>query len=282
MHPKALVPLPIKLKLHAARNYIGHKRRMHELFGRHASLIPPLELMHDGPVGYGEFKENAEEFFRYYTELCDLKPSDRILDVGSGIGRKTYLLTGYLKREGSYEGLDIVKTGVDWCTERITRKYPRFKFQLIDVCNKVYNPTGTHRASEYRFPFADESFDFVVLGSVFTHMLTKDMGHYLSEVARVLKKGGRCLISYFLLNEKSIGLMRGGKSAIDLHIEVDHCSIADPSAPEAATGYEEEFVLQLYQIYHLQVMRPVHYGSWCGREDFLSYQDLILAFKPLS
>ena len=82
-----------------------------------------------------------------------------MLDVGSGIGRKTILLTDYLNHEGSYEGLDIVKTGIDWCTERITCKYPRFKFQLIDVLNQHYNPTGRYKASEYRFPFPDESFD---------------------------------------------------------------------------------------------------------------------------
>ena len=120
-----------------------------------------------------------------------------MLAVGSGIGRKTFLLTDYLNHEGSYQGLDIVKTAIDWCTERITCKYPCFKFQLIDVFNQHYNPTGRYKASEYRFPFPDESFDFAVLCSVFTHMLAEDVEHYLCEVARVLKTGGRCPISFF-------------------------------------------------------------------------------------
>ena len=242
-------------------------------------MIPPLKLMHDGPVGFEEFKTNGEEFFRYYTELCDLKPHERMLDVGSGVGRKTFLLTDYLKHEGSYEGLDIVKTGVDWCTERITRKYPRFKFQLIDVCNRHYNPTGRYKASEYRFPFADESFDFVVLCSVFTHMLAEDVERYLCEVARVLKTGGRCLVSFFLLNESSVAGMRTNKCAVDLNINLGSCWVANASDPETATGYEEDFVRALYDKYNLEIREPVHYGSWCGRETFLSYQDLILAFK---
>jgi len=186
----------LRPRFRGAYNYVRHKLFLTKLFGHYASLIPPLELMYDGPVGFEEFKTNGEEFFRYYTELCDLKPYERMLDVGSGIGRKTFLLTDYLNDEGSYEGLDIVKKGIDWCTERITRKYPRFKFQLIDVCNQHYNPTGRYKASEYRFPFADESFDFAVLCSVFTHMLAEDVEHYLCEVARVLKTGGRCLISF--------------------------------------------------------------------------------------
>jgi len=276
---RALVPKPLRPKFRAAHHYLRHKFLLTKLFGHHASLIPPLVLMHDGPVGFEEFKRNGEEFFRYYTELCDLKPHERMLDVGSGIGRKTFLLTDYLNDEGSYEGLDIVKTGIDWCRERITRKYSRFKFQLIDVYNQHYNPTGRYKASEYRFPFADDSFDFVVLGSVFTHMVTEDMEHYLCEVARVLKTGGRCLASFFLLNQSSVALMRAHKSTVDLNISLGSCWVADARDPEAVTGYKEDFVRALYDKYNLEIKERVHYGAWCGRETFLSYQDLIVASK---
>jgi ubiquinone/menaquinone biosynthesis C-methylase UbiE len=274
-----LVPKRLRPAFRGAYNHVRHKLFLTRLFGRYASLIPPLELMHDGPVGFEEFKTNGEEFFRYYTELCDLKPYERMLDVGCGIGRKTFLLTGYLNHQGSYEGLDIVKTGIDWCTERITWKYPRFKFQLIDVCNQHYNPTGRHKASEYTFPFADESFDFVVLCSVFTHMLTEDMEHYLCEVARVLKTGGRGLISFFLLNDSSLTLMRANKSSINLDSNLGSCWVVDPSVPEVVTGYEEDFVRALYDKCKLEIKEPVHHGAWCGRGKFLSHQDLILAFK---
>src|SRR5437763_6209694 len=250
---KAVVPEGLLSAFCRPYNYIRNKLFLSKLFGRYASLIPPLELMHDGPVGFEEFKTNGEEFFRYYTQLCDLKPHEKMLDVGSGIGRKTFLLTDYLNDEGSYEGLDIVKKGIDWCTERITRKYPRFKFQLIDVCNQHYNPTGRYKASEYRFPFADESFDFVVLGSVFTHMVIEDMEHYLCEVARVLKTGGRCLISFFLLDESSVTAMRADKSAVDLNISLDSCWLAEASDPAAVTGYEADFVLALYDKYNLEI-----------------------------
>jgi SAM-dependent methyltransferase len=276
---KAFVPKPLRAKLRTAYNHVRQKLYLTKLFGRYAPMIPPLELMYDGPAGFEEFKTNGEEFFRHYTKLCDLKPHERILDVGSGVGRKTFLLTDYLNREGSYEGLDIVKTGVDWCTQQISRKYPRFKFQLIDVCNQHYNPTGRYKASEYRFPFADESFDFVVLCSVFTHMLAEDVEHYLCEVARVLKTGGRCLISFFLLNNSSLTLMRANNSAIYLNINLGSCWVADASDPEAVTGYEEDLVRALYDRYNLEIKKPIHYGAWCGREKFLSYQDLIFAFK---
>lgn len=279
---RALVPKPLWPAFRTAYNYVRHKLYLTEVFGQHASMIPPLKLMHDGPIGFEEFEANGQEFFRYYTELCDLKPNESMLDVGSGIGRKTFLLTDYLTRDGSYEGLDIVRSGVDWCTERITRRHPHFKFQLTDVCNGHYNPTGRYKASEYKFPFADASFDFVVLCSVFTHMLTEDMERYISEVARVLKTGGRCFITFFLLNDASVPLMRANKSSIDLSHNLGSCWVADASDPEALTGYEENFMRAMYNKYNLQIKEPIHYGGWSGREKSLSYQDLILAFKTSS
>ena len=53
------------------------------------------------------------------------------------------------------------------------------------------------------FPCADNSFDLVFLTSVFTHMFAGDVENYLSEISRVLKPGGKCLITWFLLDEVS-------------------------------------------------------------------------------
>ena len=281
---KRVMPLPVKSALRSARDRLRLRSardhfRKRQLFGRLAPLVPPIELMHDGPSTYLEFKQNSEEFLRLYIELCGLKPDERVLDVGCGIGRKTVLLTGYLSARGAYEGIDIVKSGVDWCSHNISRKYPNFRFQLIDVYNKHYNPKGKQRASDYRFPFPDSSFDFVTLGSVFTHMLPRDTENYLAEVRRVLKREGRCLISWFLLNPESDGLIRSNKSALNLAFQVEAvCRTISVANPESAIGYDEAYVLGLYERCGLKIRDRVHYGSWCGRAEFLSYQDLVLAF----
>src|SRR5205807_8842570 len=104
-----------------------------------------------------------------------------MLDVGSGTGRMARPLTRYLKG-GSYEGIDIVARSVQWCQRTYASRYPNFRFHFADIYNKVYNPDGKHKASEYRLPFETSSFDFFFLTSVFTHMLPQDMEHYLSEV----------------------------------------------------------------------------------------------------
>lgn len=47
-------------------------------------------------------------------------------------------------------------------------------------------------------------------------MVAQEMENYLSEVTRVLRPGGRCLISFFLLNEESLPLVEQNKSPIAL------------------------------------------------------------------
>ena len=68
-----------------------------------------------------------------------------------------------------------MKSQVDWAQRTITARYPNFTFQNADIFNKWYNPGGAFAASEYRFPYDDESFDFIFLTSVFTHMLAPDV-----------------------------------------------------------------------------------------------------------
>lgn len=49
--------------------------------------------------------------------------------------------------------------------------------------------------------------------------------------------------------------------------------------PEAATGYKESFIGNLYTKYGLEIVDPIHFGGWSGRVDFKSYQDIVCAKK---
>lgn len=244
--------------------------------GRRDSLTPPKRKIF---VGAGDYNIIGNEFLQYFIEFGGLKSNEKILDVGCGIGRMAVPLTKYLNSDGKYEGIDIVKDGISWCNKKISPKFSNFQFQLANIYNERYNPNGKYQASEYKFPFNNNTFDFVFLTSVFTHMLPNDLENYLSEISRVLKKGGRCFITYFLFNKESLYLIEKGKSRIDFKYRYEKYRVINEDIPEDVIGFNEEYIKTLYNRFDLKITCPIKYGSWCGRSDFVSYQDIIVASK---
>lgn len=239
-------------------------------------LLPPRGRI---DIGSGDFKVVGEEFMNYFRDLCQIRPEASVLDVGCGIGRMAIPLTKFLNMKGVYEGFDIVRDDINWCQKKITSKYPNFHFQVADVYNKDYNPVGKFKASEFRFPYDDEKFDFVFLTSVFTHMLPDDVENYLSEIKRVMKVGTRNLITYFLLNDESTNLMKSGKSTLDFRYHFGKYSSTHKRVPEAVIAFNEEYIKQLYSKHGFHIIQPIHYGFYCQREKYLSYQDIIIASR---
>jgi SAM-dependent methyltransferase len=243
------------------------------LAGRRDPLVPPRGLWF---VGGGHFCEN--QFRDSFVGLCDLMPHHRVLDVGCGIGKQAVPLTGYLSPEGSYEGFDIVKEGVQWCQQEITSRFPNFTFKHVDLFNKHYNPQGREVPFQWKFPYSDAEFDFVCVISVFTHMLPEAVANYISEIGRVLKPGGKSFISFFLLNDASLPLIAEGKSTVPLVHEHSCYSVLDPKFPETAIGLSEDFVKKCYEESGLTIS-AIHYGSWCGRHDTRFYQDIVISVR---
>jgi len=243
---------------------------------RRREMIPPRTMY---CIGDGDYKAVGLEFRNLFTRYGGLKPNGRVLDVGCGIGRMAGPLTEYLSGGGEYVGFDIVKEGVEWCQSHITPRYPNFHFYHSNVRNKFYNPDGVYEASSYRFPHEDDSFDFVYLTSVFTHMFPADLENYLREISRVLKKGGNCFISMFLLNEESQQLLQQGLSDQNFIYKQEGYVTANLENPEASLALEETYMRNLFSGLDLSLEQPIHYGSWCGRKVFLSYQDLVITTK---
>jgi ubiquinone/menaquinone biosynthesis C-methylase UbiE len=247
--------------------------------GSPGELLPPEELQKW--VGRsGTYKATGVEFLGYLVELCGLQPGDAVLDVGCGSGRIAVPLTGYLNRKGRYAGFDVSRTAIAWCTENISGSHPNFDFRVVDIQNGAYNPKGKYKSSDFRFPYPDGSFDVVLLASVFTHMLPPDLKNYLHEIVRVLKPGGRSLITFFLLNEESSALIKEGKGVFNFEHEMQGYRIVNIEKPEVAIAYPEAFVRDQYGKCGLELREPLRYGKWSGRTAGMSGQDVVIAVKP--
>lgn len=239
-------------------------------------MLPPAEMNF---VGDGDFSAVGDHFLEHFIKVGGLLPQHRVLDVGCGIGRMALPLTNYLSPAGSYEGFDIVDVGIQWCQANITPRFPNFRFQVADVFNRGYNPSGAYLASEYRFPFPKNSFDFAFLTSVFTHMLPAEVENYLAELSRVLKIGGCCMATCFLRNEESEVSMHEQKSFLKFDTLLEEgCWVSNPNLPEDAVCFKEEYLVEQFHRHgfaHQQVFR----GAWSGRQNSLTAHDVIVGTK---
>jgi SAM-dependent methyltransferase len=138
----------------------------------------------------------------------------------------------------------------------------------VDLASRAYNPVGRASASSFTFPFSDASFDYVLLGSVFTHMLPADVEQYVREIGRLLAPGGVCVASWFLLNDDTRGAVDAGRGFISF--DVPHgsgvCRLHDATVPEAAVAYDEPFVRRIHARAALQIDDVRRGGWWKGTQ----------------
>ena len=229
---------------------------------RNDPLLPPPWLH---SVGGPDHRRTGQEFLGHFVKLGGLRPTDRVLDIGSGSGRMAAPLTNYLTT-GTYDGIEIVKRSVAWC-QRAYAPQASFRFHHAGIFNRYYNPRGIP-AVDYRFPFPDRSFDFVFLTSVFTHMLAADVAHYLREIRRVLADG-RVLMTAFLLNDRP----QPNPKRI-FRYDAGGCFSDVPVVPERAIAYEEATLVRMIEAAGLKVI-AIHYGRWRGTEG-PSIQDILV------
>jgi SAM-dependent methyltransferase len=168
------------------------------LKGNTTKYVPPRGLMYTGrPCSPQQFLQEGKEQVEILIKEIQLQPDDKVLDIGSGIGRTAIALINYLSVEGSYHGFDVVEKGVNWCNKKIAANHPHFQFTYVPLFNDLYNDSKAS-AEQFVFPYADNSFSKVFSFSVFTHMPVTETAHYLKEIYRVLQPEGLCLCTFFL------------------------------------------------------------------------------------
>lgn len=246
------------------------------LTGKNDRMTPPKGKIF---IGSGDFKQQGQRLLKVLIDKGGLMPYHRVLDIGCGIGRLAVPLTKYLNEKGSYEGFDIVKSGIDWCKKRVGKSFPNFKFHHINLKNDLYNLKTSDEAKNYIFPYNDCEFDMVFLFSVFSHMIPTDVDNYLDQIHRVLKDGGVCVATFFILNEESHTLMRQN-DGLQFNYERETYYLLDKNVKEANVAYKEKFLLHMIEKNKLKVER-LYYGFWSGRSknDCVDFQDTLILKK---
>lgn len=246
------------------------------LSGQRDAITPPKGRIFIGP---GDFKFLGEKLKNDFIKYGGLQANHHVLDIGCGIGRIAIPLTKYLHQEGSYEGFDIVKEGIDWCQRKITPRFPNFRFQHIPLRNDLYNLNTDSKASQFSFPYPDNSFDFIILTSVFTHMQDKEVERYLSEISRVLKKGGKCFATFFIIDEASKRFL-GQTDQPFFKYDHGHYWLHDEKVKDANIAFSMSYLQQVLKACQLNI-HNFHPGWWAGRSktDCVDFQDVLILEK---
>jgi len=263
--------LPPSWRFVARRLYYWPYDLYESLSGQRDALTPPRGMIF---TGSGDFRAQGEKMLEYFQTLGGLKPGHSVLDIGSGIGRIAIPLTGYLSEEGRYEGFDVVKRGVDWCQKHISSRHPNFHFRYIDLDNDLYKSGGAS-AADFTFPYETDSFDFVVLTSVFTHMIPAEVENYLKEIQRVLRPGGTCFATFFIWNEEAASRQN---PAFTFPHDKGHYRLMDEQVQSANVAFEEAYLDELIGQAGLK-KEAVYYGYWAAsrkKEDCKDFQDVVI------
>lgn len=243
--------------------------------GKRDPLVPPRGMIF---IGSGDFVKQGKHLAELLISQTQLKPEGRVLDVGCGIGRLAVPLTRYLNEDGVYEGFDIVQFGIDWCTEHISSRFPNFRFRCVSLKNDLYNLDTQKEAKEFVFPYPHDYFDSVVLTSVFTHMMPDDVRSYLKQIAAVLRKGGKCMATFFIINDEVKRYMESDGARFVFKYSYDGYYLMHSTVKEANIAFDEDYLKRMIADCGLSAEKICH-GRWAGGKDALDFQDVVILTK---
>ncbi|NVO06889.1 MAG: class I SAM-dependent methyltransferase [Rhodoferax sp.] len=171
------------------------------------------------------------------------------------------------------------KDAVDWCTNEISTRYSTFNFIHANVANKYANDAQGDDAESYKLPFPDDTYDLVFLTSVFSHMRPEQIRAYLHEISRVMKIGGSCYATYYLIDDFAREQIANNKAAQRFKHDFGNFLSTHKRVPEQTIAVREQLIRSYYQESGLSIQEPILFGSWANRPIHYHYQDVIVATK---
>lgn len=117
-----------------------------------------------------------------FIQAADLRPEDRVMEVGSGLGE---ILTASQRRVGAeqpYFGIDLSYQMVWRARRGLEPRHPSLHFLV---------------ASALQMPFRRHCFDVVLLSHVVKYLTDPQLRQVLAQVRELLRPGGRIILWEF-------------------------------------------------------------------------------------
>lgn len=221
-------------------------------------------------IGGTRFVQLGRQVTNLLRAHAGLTPDSRVLEIGCGCGTNAFALAEILD-DGNYVGMDIERVSLKAARDNLQLRRKSFQFDFLDIQSDAYNPKGLKLAAEYVFPYPNESFDVVFFISVFTHMLTDEVSNYTRQIARILKPGGRCFFTAYLLDRDM---------TIPFPFSSQEHSYMNEAIPAIAVAYRLAFLSSAFSESGMHCTAGPLWGSIHGGESETGLQDILVFTKP--
>lgn len=141
-----------------------------------ARLGYPSELLAAVPPGAVESFAGVGYFF----DLADLRPGERVLDLGSGSGTDAFAAAHLVAPSGSVVGIDFTQEQLD-------------KARHLAAASRAGDLVAFRHGRIEALPVGDSTVDCVISNGVVN--LSAEKARVFTEVARVLRPGGRLALA---------------------------------------------------------------------------------------
>jgi ubiquinone/menaquinone biosynthesis C-methylase UbiE len=157
MGPEKSRFVPVKLSKNDVRRIYARLSRFYDLWG----FLTESKAAHKG------------------LQLANIKNGETILEVAVGTGRVLERIVS-INSDGRNEGVDLSPEMLEIARKRLSRRYSNYSLQVADA---------------YSLPYRDATFDLVINSYMFDLLPEHDFSRVLLEFKRVLKPGGRMVIT---------------------------------------------------------------------------------------
>jgi SAM-dependent methyltransferase len=175
-------------------------------------------------------------------------------------------------------GIDVDRRLIDWCKKNIQAKDSRFQFLHVPARNDLYNPRGRVEMTQLSIPVGTADVSFAFATSVFTHLRAAHADHYLRELGRTLRTGGRLLVTAFLVDPVVSTPPDKFSPGMEFKAIDAETWTTDLALPERAIGFRLGTLERWASAGGLTLVKVLR-GSWIDAEDGYSYQDILIFVK---
>lgn len=255
---------------------------------KNLAQIPSLRGRKGGTHTVSEWAYTIGLFQAVLHQTVGQRDQLDVLDVGCGTGRLSLAAAPLLGENGRYVGIDVNRDDVAFCQSHYAD--PRASFVHLTHSNRSYAPGQAALFEPY--PFGDETFDVATALSVWTHLNEADGIYYAKEVGRLLRSGGKAVITFFSLDADYVAFLENGIQRPSIYsvrkpdryrfdVPVDGspdwlCPSWVP-VPESAIGVTPRGLERLQEQSGLTLLET-HRGQWKNAPG-LFFQDVLIFSK---